>query len=176
VSAGSFLSSREDPGLKCAARNIVLRSMRLTDDGKWHIYRLGRKTFVLPNRCGVLSFSVDCGAAFRSWDKLSDAKVAITLLGLIYSAEPARRTLTMGQVPEERTMGVSGPRQWTIQTARFECAIGALVLSGHIGSVGLYQRSHEQIHDWQVVVITLPVDGFVEIHPGQTTVAKPDKR
>jgi len=64
----------------------------------------------------------------------------------------------------------------TIQTSRFECAIGTLVLSGHIGGVDLYQCAHEQIHDWQVVVVTSPVDGFVEIHPGQTTVAKPDKR
>jgi hypothetical protein len=54
--------------------------------------------------------------------------------------------------------------------------IGALVLSGHIGGVDLYQCAHEQVHGWQVVVVTSPVDGFVEIHPGQTTVLKPDKR
>jgi hypothetical protein len=49
-----------------------VKSEWATDDGKWHISRLGRKTFALPNRCGVLSFSGDCGAAFRFWDKLSE--------------------------------------------------------------------------------------------------------
>ena len=45
-----------------------------------------------------------------------------------------------------------------------------------MGSVGLYQCAHEQVHGWQVVVVTSPVDGFVEIHSGQTTVFKSDKR
>ncbi|WP_434108166.1 hypothetical protein [Paraburkholderia caffeinilytica] len=49
-------------------------------------------------------------------------------------------------------------------------------LSGQIGSVGLYQCAHKQVHGWQVVVVTSPVDGFVEVHPGQTTILKPDKR
>lgn len=42
-------------------------------DGKWHISRLGRKTFTLPNGAGILAFSGDCSAAFRFWARLSDS-------------------------------------------------------------------------------------------------------
>jgi hypothetical protein len=38
----------------------------------WHISRLGRKSFALPNRSGLLAFSGDCRAAFDFWSELSD--------------------------------------------------------------------------------------------------------
>ncbi|MCL5227258.1 hypothetical protein [Pseudomonas nunensis] len=38
----------------------------------WHITRLGRKCFTLPDNTGMLAFADDCQAAYSFWDKLSD--------------------------------------------------------------------------------------------------------
>ncbi|MBB6187553.1 hypothetical protein [Rhodanobacter sp. MP7CTX1] len=40
-------------------------------EGCWHISRLGRKTFFLPNNAGILAFAGDCHAAFEFWAELS---------------------------------------------------------------------------------------------------------
>ncbi|WP_370613227.1 hypothetical protein NMC96_14135 [Citrobacter portucalensis] len=42
-----------------------------TDNKRWHITRLGRKTFILPNRSGLLAFSGECRDAFNFWCDLS---------------------------------------------------------------------------------------------------------
>lgn len=41
-----------------------------TEDAPSYIVRLARKTFFLPNHCGVLAFSGDCSAAFGFWREL----------------------------------------------------------------------------------------------------------
>lgn len=40
-------------------------------DGKWHIPRLGRKTFAVPVYSGLLAFAGHCSSAFNFWDELS---------------------------------------------------------------------------------------------------------
>ncbi|HED3083152.1 TPA: hypothetical protein R4053_004263 [Citrobacter freundii] len=40
-------------------------------DGKWHIPRLGRKTFAVPVSSGLLAFAGHCPSAFNFWDELS---------------------------------------------------------------------------------------------------------
>ncbi|MBY4731533.1 hypothetical protein K6V90_13430 [Cupriavidus pauculus] len=45
----------------------------------WHITRLGRKSFFLPNFSGVLVFAGDCRAAFNFWEELSDAIANVAL-------------------------------------------------------------------------------------------------
>lgn len=40
-------------------------------DGKWHIPRLGRKTFAVPISSGILAFAGHCQSAFNFWDELS---------------------------------------------------------------------------------------------------------
>ncbi len=41
------------------------------EDGKWHIPRLGRKTFAVPISSGILAFAGHCQSAFNFWDELS---------------------------------------------------------------------------------------------------------
>ncbi|WNO03995.1 hypothetical protein [Rhodoferax mekongensis] len=42
-----------------------------SEGNPWHIVRLARKTFFLPNHGGVLAFAGDCKAAFGFWKELS---------------------------------------------------------------------------------------------------------
>jgi hypothetical protein len=43
------------------------------DGAVWHISRLGRKSFFLPNQSGVLAFAGSCSAAAEFLDELSSA-------------------------------------------------------------------------------------------------------
>lgn len=50
-----------------------IQSEWIGDDGPWYVARLGRKTFFLPNKSGILAFAGDCSAAFEFWAELSNA-------------------------------------------------------------------------------------------------------
>jgi len=47
-----------------------------TNGSVWHIARLGRKSFILPNNSGLLTFAGDCRTAFKFWSELSDVFLA----------------------------------------------------------------------------------------------------
>ena len=41
------------------------------DGARFHLVRLARKTFMLPNGSGIVAFAGDCATAFRMWSELS---------------------------------------------------------------------------------------------------------
>lgn len=94
VVADSLLSaSGRDPRQSKIVWLPALGSIRSewgSDDEPWHITRLGRKSFFLPNSSGVLVFAGDCRTAFNFWAELSDA---IANVALYDSSVRVRRAL-----------------------------------------------------------------------------------
>lgn len=75
VLADTFLSAKgADPNPRKEVWLPALGSIKSewgSAEDLWYIARLGRKTFILPNNSGILSFSGDCKAAFDFWSEWS---------------------------------------------------------------------------------------------------------
>ena len=71
------------------------------DGNVWHVSRLGRKMFVLPNQSGILCFAGDGSAAYRFWGALSDKWSASSSYDPQIRIDEPMLQVVFREVPEE---------------------------------------------------------------------------
>lgn len=70
------------------------------DGQTWHVSRLGRKMFTLPNRSGILCFAGDGTSAYRFWGALSDKWATASGYDPLARIDGAMLQAIFNQMPE----------------------------------------------------------------------------
>lgn len=79
----------------------LVRSEWGQDGHTWHVRRLGRKMFILPNQSGVLCFAGDGSSAYRFWGELSDKWLTISGYDPLVRVDEIMLQAVFRQIPED---------------------------------------------------------------------------